>query len=234
MIGAIDAVCDVAQRIIAKLQDGATTGQPPLPAAAHARDAGARPPTPAMKRFADSISRQKGVKPPPGYATSGSICRAFLDQHAPHRGDARMGGGSGAGPASPAQLVFAEKMAQARGIVVPDEAKASSAAMSEWIDSAQGTQRGARRRTSIKMPPRSKTPTKTTAPKRRSRKPAANGAAPSTPPMPTQETSGTDTRLRIPYGNKDDALKLGARYRADGWYAPAGVDLTAFGKRGWL
>jgi len=187
-----------------------------------------------MKRFADSISRQKGVKPPPGYTTSGSICRAFLDQHAPHKADARTGGGSGARPASPAQLLFAEKMAQARGIVVPDEAKASSAAMSEWIDSAQGTQRGTRRRTSIKMPPRSKTPTKTTAPKRRSRKPAANGAAPSTPRMPTQETSGTDTRLRIPYGNKDDALKLGARYRAGAWYAPPGVDLTAFGERGWL
>ena len=85
MIGAIDAVCDVAQRIIGKLQDGAATGDQPLPGAALAGDAGSRPPTPAMKRFADSISRQKGVKPPPGYATSGSICRAFLDQHAPQQ-----------------------------------------------------------------------------------------------------------------------------------------------------
>ena len=30
-----------------------------------------------------SIARKNGVKPPPGYATSGSICRAFLDRHAP-------------------------------------------------------------------------------------------------------------------------------------------------------
>ncbi|MDQ6669664.1 MAG: DNA topoisomerase [Chloroflexota bacterium] len=165
MIGAIDAVCDVAQRIIGKLQDGATTGDQPLPGAALAGDAKPRPPTPAMKRFADSISRQKGVKPPPGYATSGSICRAFLDQHAPHKADARTDGGSGARPASPAQLVFAEKIAQARGIVVPDEAKASSAAMSEWIDSAQWAQPDKRHRPSSKKPPRSIAPTKATAPK---------------------------------------------------------------------
>ena len=30
MVGAIDAVCDVAQRIIGKLKDGAVTGGPPL------------------------------------------------------------------------------------------------------------------------------------------------------------------------------------------------------------
>jgi len=41
-----------------------------------------RPPTPAMKRFVDSLARQKGLKPPRGYTTSGAACRAFLDQHA--------------------------------------------------------------------------------------------------------------------------------------------------------
>ena len=44
----------------------------------------------------------------------------------------------------------------------------------------------------------------------------------------------TGTPLRIPYGNKDAALKLGARYRSGGWYAPPEVDLSAFGERGWL
>jgi DNA topoisomerase-3 len=29
-------------------------------------------------------------------------------------------------------------------------------------------------------------------------------------------------------------VKLGARYRTGGWYAPPGVDLSAFGERGWL
>jgi DNA topoisomerase-3 len=167
MIGAIDAVCDVAQRIIGKLQAGATTGQPPLPRAAIAGDAGPRPPTPAMKRFADSISHKKGVKPPPGYATSGSICRAFLNQHAPEKADPEIAGASGSRPASPAQLVFAEKIAQDKGIVVPDEARASKAAISAWIDSNQGKKRGKGRRTSIKSPPRSSAPAKSTGQKDR-------------------------------------------------------------------
>jgi DNA topoisomerase-3 len=34
--------------------------------------------------------------------------------------------------------------------------------------------------------------------------------------------------------NKDVAMKLGARYGSAGWYAPPGVDLSAFGERGWL
>jgi hypothetical protein len=40
--------------------------------------------------------------------------------------------------------------------------------------------------------------------------------------------------LKIPYGNKEVALKLGARYGSAGWYAPPGVDLAAFSERGWL
>src|SRR5258708_37395701 len=136
MIGAIDAVCDVAQRIIGKLQEGAAAGGPPLLGAAIADDARSRPPTAAMKRCADSIAREKGVKPPPGYATTASICRAFLNQHAPRKADAGIPVATGSKPASPAQILFAEKLAQEKGIVIPDEAKASSAAMSTWIDSS--------------------------------------------------------------------------------------------------
>jgi Domain of unknown function (DUF5710) len=40
--------------------------------------------------------------------------------------------------------------------------------------------------------------------------------------------------LKIPYGNKEIALKLGARYGAGGWYAPQGINLSAFKDRGWL
>ena len=176
---------------------------------------------------------RKALNPPPGYATSGSICRAFLDQHAPKKADTEIAGASGSKPASPAQKLFAEKIAQEKDIVVPDEAKASKAAISAWIDSNQGKKRGKGRRESIKTPLRSMAP-KSTAPKKRSRKPAANDAAAVTPSTPALGNSGTDTPLRIPYGNKDDALKLGARYRAGGWYAPPGVDLSAFGERGWL
>ena len=48
------------------------------------------------------------------------------------------------------------------------------------------------------------------------------------------DVSSGDTPLRIPYGNKEAAQALGARYRAGGWYAPADVSLTAFRQRGWL
>ncbi len=52
------------------------------------------------------------------------------------------------------------------------------------------------------------------------------------PPSPAPATG--DTKLRIPYGNKETAQKLGARYRDGGWYAPPGVDLHRFRDHGWL
>jgi DNA topoisomerase-3 len=86
MLGAIDAVCEVAQRIIGKLTKDAPGGVSPLLGTISGDKSDARPPTPAMKRFAQSIARQKGIKPPAGYSKSGSICRMFLDQHAPKKG----------------------------------------------------------------------------------------------------------------------------------------------------
>jgi len=41
-----------------------------------------------MARYADSLARQKRIKPPPGYKTSMSICREFLNQHAPGKSSA--------------------------------------------------------------------------------------------------------------------------------------------------
>ena len=146
MLGAIDAVCAVAQRIIGKLQEGAVAGGPPLLGAAPAGGPALRPPTPAMKRFAQSIARTKGVKPPAGYATSGATCRSFLDQHAPKKAGGEIPGASGSRPASPAQMLFAEKLEQEKGTVIPDEARANSAAMSMWIDSNQVKKRNQRSR----------------------------------------------------------------------------------------
>ena len=87
-----------------------------------------------MKRFADSLVRQKGIKPPPGYKTSISICRKFLNEHAPKKAEGETAGKPEPKPVSPAQLLYAKKIAQGKGLVIPDEAKASSAAMSAWID----------------------------------------------------------------------------------------------------
>jgi DNA topoisomerase-3 len=158
MVGAINAVCDVAQRIIGRLKNGAVAGGYPSLAAATGNDAGGRPPTSAMKRFVDSLSRQKGIKPPPGYTKSGSICRTFLDPHAPRKAGGETAGKLGSKPASPAQMLFAEKIAQERGVVITDEAKASSAAMSAWIESNLGTKRGKRRRKTGATPPKSTMP----------------------------------------------------------------------------
>jgi DNA topoisomerase-3 len=231
MVGAIDAVCDVAERIIGKLKEGAAAGGPPLLGASVGNGAAAYPPTPAMKRFADSLARQSGIKPPPGYKTSISICGAFLKQHAPKKTGGEATGKLEPKSVSPAQLLYAKKIALGKGVVIPDEAKANSAAMAAWIDSNKGTKRRKSGRKTAFRPAGSIAP-QSTAPRKIARKrkaAAATGAS-----MPAQPNPAAGTPLRIPYGNKEIAMKLGARYGSGGWYAPPGVDLAAFGERGWL
>ena len=227
MVGAIDAVCNVAERIIGKLKEGG----PPLLGATVGNGPETFPPTPAMKRFANSLVRQKGIKPPPGYKTSMSICRKFLNEQAPKKAEGETAGKLDSKPVSPAQMLYAKKIAQAKGVVIPEEAKANSAAMSAWIDSNRSAKRRKRSRKTAYKPAGSVAPRSIATTKRsRKRKPDASAA----PLAPAQPSSVTGTPLRIPYGNKEVALKLGARYRSGGWYAPPGVDLSAFGERGWL
>ena len=202
MVGAIDAVCDVAQRIIGKLKDGAAVGGVPLLGAAVGNGAAAYPPTPAMKRFADSLVRQMGIKPPPGYKTSISICRKFLSEHAPKKANGETAGKLEPKPVSPAQLLYAKKIAQGKGLVIPDEAKANSAAMSTWIDSNRDAKRLRRGRKAASKPADSAAPQPARSTKR-SRKRKAGADA--TPPPPAQPNSVAGTPLRIPYGNKDVA-----------------------------
>ena len=169
MVGAIDAVCDVAQRIIGKLKEGAANGGLPSLGAAASNGATAYPPTPAMKRFADSLIRQKGIKPPAGYKTSISICRKFLSEHAPKKVDGETPWTTEPKVVTPAQMLYATKIAQGKGVVIPDEAKANSAAMSVWIASNSDTKRSRlRRKTTYNST--SSTATNLTAPKKKSRK----------------------------------------------------------------
>jgi DNA topoisomerase-3 len=231
MVGAIDAVCDVAERIINKLKEGAAAGGPALLGAAVGNGAAAYPPTPAMKRFADSLARQKSIKPPPGYKTSISICGAFLKQNAPKKADAGIPGMAESKPVSSAQLSYATKIALGNGVVIPNEAKASSAAMAAWIDSNNGTKRRkSGRKTAYRQA--GSIAAQSMAPRKSPRKQKADAVA--VPLTPGQPNLATGTPLRIPYGNKETALKLGARYGSTGWFAPPGVDLSAFGERGWL
>ena len=109
MVGAIDAVCDVAQRIIGKLTQGPVAGEPPLLGSARRGGKDTRSPTSAMKRYADSIARQKRIRPPPGYATSLSICRAFLEQHAPRKASSGRAADPGCTVASPDLISLGEE-----------------------------------------------------------------------------------------------------------------------------
>ena len=225
------AICDVAERIISKLKEGATAEGPSLLGSAGDNGTATYPPTPAMKRFADSLLRQKGIKLPPGYKTSISICRKFLSEHAPKKSDGEMAGNLDPKPVSPAQLLYAKKLAQGKGLIIPDDARTNSASMSAWIDSNRGTKRRKSGRKTTYKPAEPVAP-KLAAPPKRSRKHKAGTEV--VPPATAPANSVTVTPLRIPYGNKEVALKLGARYGSGGWYAPPGVDLSAFGERGWL
>ena len=71
-----------------------------------------------MRRFADSLARQKGIKPPPGYKTSISICRKFLNEHAPKKADDEATGNNEPKPVSPARMLYAKKIAQGKGVVI--------------------------------------------------------------------------------------------------------------------
>jgi DNA topoisomerase-3 len=151
-----------------------------------------------MKRFAVVLARQKRIKLPAGYGTSGSICRAFLEQHAPKK---------------PAGKTTAEH--------------GSAAAMTENTQPVRKRRRSAST-TSLAPPPKRSTRGK------KPRKPKFGNPPVKTTPGPHRREVGSNTPLKIPYGNKEVAQKLGARYGADGWYAPPGVDLSAFRENGWL
>ena len=238
MVGAIDAVCNVAQRIIGKLVEGPPGGVSPLAGFASDHEGVGRSPTAAMKRFADSIARQKSIKPPAGYTKSGSVCRAFLEKHAPKKTEG-VGGNAVGGPEarrpSPAQLSFAESISREKGVAISNEAKANSAAMSAWIDTNQGGKPGKGRRKTVAKSSDPKV-TKPTTPTKRPRMPSATATLVNSrhPPVTKQSNSAANTPLRVPYGNKEIAQQLGARYAAGGWYAPPGVDLTEFKSKGWL
>ena len=66
----------------------------------------------------------------------------------------------------------------------------------------------------------------------------AEQATTTKPPLPgaklARRPEAAGTPLRIPFGNKEAAQQLGARYRAGGWYAPLGVELAPFRERGWI
>ena len=167
-----------------------------------------------MKSFVDSLARQKGLKPPRGYTSSGAACRAFLDQHAPKKDGAQAPADVGARATSPVRRAVANRRP-------PDQHAAD-------VPGAKVVSELGDKRT---MPGR-----KAVVRKRKAStgKPRATRPGKGAPELRSPDAASGDTPLRIPFGNKEAALQLGARYRAGGWYAPAGVDLASFRERGWL
>ncbi len=205
MIGAIDAVCDVAQRIIGKLKHGAPVGGALVFGPGFGGADGSRPPTPAMKRFAKALSRQKSISLPAGYTKSGAICRAFLQQHAPRKsGEPTVGKLS----SSPGESAVMEPTESA----VPVKSRAKRGSNTAKL-TAEGSGRPAKRALKTNVAKISTTGDQSTS---------------------SQKSATVNTPLQIPYGNKEVAQKLGARYAAGGWYAPPGVDLATFRAQGWL
>jgi DNA topoisomerase III len=216
--GAIDAVCDQAARIIGRLVESGAAAGATLPGIVPPPGA-ARPPSPAMRKYVEDLAARLKVKPPTGHTKSAEVCRGFLDRHAPKRAGAEEGAGGGParGP-SAAQQLFAERLAQERGTTVPEEAKASVRSLSAWID-ANRSKPGRRQPAKGRNRSRAATPSRP-APR------ASSGAG----AFPTVE----GTALAIPFGNKEAAMRLGARYHGAGWVAPPGTDLGPFRERGWL
>jgi DNA topoisomerase-3 len=65
-------------------------------------------------------SGRRVLSPPPGYETSISICRKFLSEHAPKKAEGETPGKHDSKPVSPAQMLYAKKIAQGKGIVIPE------------------------------------------------------------------------------------------------------------------
>jgi DNA topoisomerase III len=213
MVGAIDAVCAQASRIIGRLQEGARSGS--ASRLGVATEGGAdRPPTPAMKRFVGRVAQQQEVQPPRGYATSSTVGRAFLDQHAAKKDAVRAIADADAHQPAPARKRYAGQRAPDRGnrVVLPAQ-----------IDMPRSERPGGpNRKANGQKWKVGRGKVRTSRPDQ-----AKEGGLPAVAP-------GGDTPLHIPFGNKEAALRLGARYRTGGWYVPPGVDLDSFRQRGWL
>jgi hypothetical protein len=97
-------------------------------------------------------------------------------------------------PVTPAQLLYAKKLAQGKGLIIPDDARTNSAAMSAWIDKNRDEKRRRLKRETSNGPVGSVAPQSTASPKR-SRTQKLDTDAASMAAVPANSIS---TPLRIP------------------------------------
>ena len=237
MTVAIDAVCDTARRIIGRLDEGAAGGAAlALGDASNGYSGKDRPPTAAMKRFAVSIARRKGIDPPKGYTKSAAVCRAFLELHAPER---TTGARNATGRRGPGHRVRPRsrmpRRSRGRG-TSPFPTRPGPARPRCPNGSMRTGRRSPRRAVGHRRTSRATR-------RRRGRRPGqehSRGANRATrrraqhhPLAPARKRQ--PARLcGYPTATRRPAFALGARYASGGWYAPPGADLSAFRERGWL
>jgi DNA topoisomerase III len=97
----------------------------------------------------------------------------FSVNRRPKKADSKTVGVLDPKPVSPAQLLYAKKIAQRNGLIIPDDAKTNSATMSAWIDSNRGKTRRKRGRKIAYKRAGSIAP-QSTAPSKRNRQRKAN------------------------------------------------------------
>ena len=91
-----------------------------------------RPPSPGVKKFVEDLAKRKNIPLPKGYRTSATLCRAFLDEHAPKRDPNE--DPNTPKPPSEAQVSYATRLAEQAGVEIPKDALAESKALSTWIE----------------------------------------------------------------------------------------------------
>ena len=149
-------------------------------------------------------------------------------------------------PPTPAMKAYVDSLAQQKGIKPPRGYISSGAICRAFLDKhassrqapggevvfpAQPPHPRAKTKTVTATGPSAKRATKTKRPANTGDKAASRSSLAS---VAVPAGRSIETVLKIPYGNKEMALKLGARYRDGGWYGPAGIDLSGFRDRGWL
>jgi DNA topoisomerase-3 len=158
-------------------------------------------------------------------------------------------------PPTPAMKRYVLALAGQLGARVPAGYATSAGICRQFLDQHSPTRnKKSENNGAEKKPRQTRSPTRKKSPDRTGRasrkqlrenrgsSDGANGTARSDPsgrhgslPLHADDVSQTAaTALQIPFGNKEIAKKLGARYGGRGWYAPPGVDLSPFHTRGWI
>ena len=146
-----------------------------------------------MKRFVDSIAKQKGIKPPRGYTKSGSVCRGFLDQHASKNRDSSASGEIATVRPATAPICRDPKMAREPVAVEAAIGAVRGFKSSHAVPATRGHIATRSARIRYPTPPR----------------PPEHDDRLCLPSKAYRHLLGTETPLRIPFGNKAAGRQLG-------------------------